>query len=108
MPAITGMFERRGAGKAEDCTAAAPGVPIALIAATSGSKCCSMGDFHASTHCDDEMKNSSEPDGLTSRMRTGSTGLVLLTARSTSLRTNCDSFDWSERINTSARLWAIP
>jgi hypothetical protein len=33
-------------------------------------------------------------------MRTGQHGLRLADARSTSLRTNCDSFDWSERINT--------
>src|SRR5688572_32261178 len=93
MPAYNGVRERRGGGSVDERTEAASGEPIALIAATSGSRCCSIGDFHASTHCADEIKNSSDPEGVTSRMRTGSTGLVLLTARSTSLRTNCDSFD---------------
>ena len=50
MPAISGMLERRGGGSVEERTCVAPGWPMALIAATSGGRFCSIGDFHASIH----------------------------------------------------------
>ena len=53
--ASSGVLERRGGGKAEERTGAAPGWPIALMAPTSGSRYCSIGDFQASTHCAEEM-----------------------------------------------------
>ena len=54
-PTSNGVWERRGGGKAEERTGAAPGWPIALMAPTSGSRYCSIGDFQASTHCAEEM-----------------------------------------------------
>ncbi len=63
----------------------------------------SNGGVKASSQCTGPTRNSSEPDRVTSSIRSGTIGISRWTARSTSLITYLDVFDRVDRIRTRMR-----